>query len=319
MNGPRFTSALGPELERYVAFKNSMGIYCDNRVWYLRNFDRYCTERGLTDLDRATVEGWVSYRISCLPNGRRSWMSYIRGFGRWERLNGDEDAYVLSDQWRSCIVRSRPYLLTNEEITRFFDAATRLDTRTPWRWQGAAFFALMHSCGLRTCEARRLTTQDVNMASGSIDVLWSKGNRSRQLLLTDQIVDVRADCDRSSRGVFGNERAAFFVSATGDPVTGSMAASTFHRIWDLAGLPQTSGEKQPRPYDFRHHFAYANIKRWMAESTDVNVMLPYLARYMGHVSVQSTYYYIHTSPDFMSGYADLVHEGQGILPEVGFE
>ncbi|MGP5220521.1 hypothetical protein [Arthrobacter rhombi] len=92
MNRPRFTSALGPELERYLAFKKSMGIYCDNRVWYLRNFDRYCNERGLKDLDRATVEGWVSYRITCLPNGRRSWMSYIRDFGRWERLSGDQDA-----------------------------------------------------------------------------------------------------------------------------------------------------------------------------------------------------------------------------------
>lgn len=157
------------------------------------------------------------------------------------------------------------------------------------------------------------------MASGTIDVLWSKGNRSRQLLLTDQIVDVVADCDRYSRGVFGNERAAFFVSAIGDPVTGSMVASTFHRIWNLAGLPQASGGKQPRPYDFRHHFAYANIERWMAESTEVNVMLPYLARYRGHASLQSTNYYIHNSPDFMSGYADLVHEGQGNLPEVGFE
>ena len=47
-------------------------------------------------------------------------------------------------------------------------------------------------------------------------------------------------------------------------------------------------------------------------------MLPYLAREMGPASLQSTYYYIHTSPDFMNGYADIVREGQGILPEVGF-
>lgn len=319
MNEPRFTSALGPELERYLAFKQSMGIYCDNRVWYLRNFDRYCTQRALGFLDRATVEGWVSSGIARLPNGHRSWMSYIRDFGRWERLNADGDAYVLSDQWRADFVRPQPYLLTNEEITKFFDAATRLDTRTPWKWQGFAFFALMHSCGLRTCEARRLEPGDVNLASGIIDVLWSKGNRSRQLHLTDQIVDVLAECDRSSRSVFGNERATFFVSSTGDPLTGTMAAYMFHKIWDQAGLPHPIQGKQPRPYAFRHHFAYANIERWMADGTDVNAMLPYLSRYMGHSSIQSTFYYIHTSPDFMNGYADIVREGQGILPEVGFE
>lgn len=70
MNGPRFTSALGPDLERYLAFKESMGISCQTRVWHLRNFDRYCTQRALKNLDRATVEGWVSSRIACLPGGR---------------------------------------------------------------------------------------------------------------------------------------------------------------------------------------------------------------------------------------------------------
>jgi hypothetical protein len=34
----------------------------------------------------------------------------------------------------------------------------------------------------------------------------------------------------------------------------------FNRIWDRAGLPRPLGGQQPRPYDFRHHFAYANIR-----------------------------------------------------------
>lgn len=48
-------------------------------------------------------------------------------------------------------------------------------------------------------------------------------------------------------------------------------------------------------------------------------MLPYLARYMGHASVDSTYYYIHTSPDFMDAYADITGKARSLLPEVGFE
>ena len=319
MNGPRFTSAVAPDLERYLAFKESMGIHGSARVASLRSFDSYCIEHSLQNVDRATVEGWVSSRIACLPNGSRSWMSYIRDFGRWERLNGYQDAYVLSDQWRSELVRPQPYLLTTQAISRFFDAATQVETRSPWRWQGSAFFALMHSCGLRTCEARGLKPGEVNLAEGIIDVLWSKGNRSRRLPITDQIVDVLADCDRASRDVFGNQRAAFFVSSTGTPVRPEAVGIAFHRIWDQAGLPRHLGGKQPTPYSFRHHFAHANIERWMAEGTDVNAMLPYLSRYMGHASLASTYYYIHTSPDFMSGYADIVREGQGILPEVGFE
>ena len=47
-------------------------------------------------------------------------------------------------------------------------------------------------------------------------------------------------------------------------------------------------------------------------------MLPYLSRYMGHASFDSTCYYIHTSPDFMAAYAQITQDSQALLPEVGF-
>jgi len=206
MNGPSFTSVFAPDLERYLAFKTSMGFHGNSRVWYLRNFDRYCSERGLKNFDRITVEGWVVLRQSSQPNSSRSWMSYIRDFGRWERINGNQNAYVLSDDWKAGFVRTQPYLLTHEEISMFFHAAARLETTSPWKWQAVAFFALMHSCGLRTCETRRLKVGDVNLADGVIEVHWSKANRSRRLPLTEQIVGILTDCDHASRHVFGNDR-----------------------------------------------------------------------------------------------------------------
>jgi hypothetical protein len=48
-------------------------------------------------------------------------------------------------------------------------------------------------------------------------------------------------------------------------------------------------------------------------------MLPYLSTYMGHATVESTHYYIHTSPDFMEAYAHITAQGPSPLPEVGFE
>src|SRR4029077_5017670 len=36
-----------------------------------------------------------------------------------------------------------------KEIELFFSAAAQLQVHSPWRWQAAAFFILMHSCGLR--------------------------------------------------------------------------------------------------------------------------------------------------------------------------
>ena len=317
MSAHGFTSTFAPQLEAYLAFKQSMGCHGTSRIWYLRKFDTYCAAHALTVLDRDTVEGWVREQLE--RSGRyRSWMSYIRDFGRWLRAHGHTDAHVLSGRWKAPFVPARPYLLGRDEIERFFAAAAHLDTSSPWRWQAVAFFTVMHSCGLRTGEARALLTVQVDLHAGHIDIIDSKGDRSRRLPVTDQVIDVLTACRRTSARRFPSRRT-FFVSTTGNQVTAAAVGRVFNRIWDQAGLSRPAQGTRPRPYDFRHHFAYANIERWMAQGKDVTAMLPYLSRYMGHAGFESTFYYVHTSPDFMRAYAHITDTGTSPLPEVGFE
>lgn len=313
----RFTSVFAAHLEQYLEFKSQMGFYGQSRIVYLRRFDSYATRHDLDVFDRAAVEGWVTEELA-RSAVHRSWMSYIRDFGRWLVIHVDPDAYVLSDQWKATFVRTQPYLLTREEIDRFFTAAARVSAQSPWAWQAPAFFILMHSCGLRTGEARALRVSQVDLDDGHLDIVGAKGRRSRRLPISDDVCAVLAACDQQSLARFP-QRERFFVSAAGTPIAPASVGVIFHRIWDAAGLPAPTHGKRPRPYDFRHHFAYANLERWMTDGTDVTAMLPYLARYMGHATFDSTYYYVHTSPDFMSSYADIAREGQSLLPEVGFE
>lgn len=318
MNTAGFTSVFAPQLEAYLAFKQKMGFYGASRIWYLKQFDAYCTAHERTVFDRGTVEGWVSERLAC--SGRyRSWMSYIRDVGRWLQAHEQRDAYVLSDRWKAQRLPAHPYLLSTEQIEAFFVAAAALKAASPWRWQAAAFFTLMHCCGLRTGETRLLRPEDVHLRDRTLDVVDSKGNRSRRLPLTAEVVRVLGDCDRVTRARFGPSRQMFFVSGTGNEVTAATVAVIFQRIWDQAGLARMTGGQQPRPYDLRHHFAYANVERWMVEGKDVMSMLPYLARYMGHADIESTFYYIHTSPQFLRAYDQFTAASQSLLPEVGFD
>jgi integrase len=318
MNPHGFASTFAPELSQYLAFKENMGFYGSSRIWYLKRFDAYCVEHDRRVFDRYTVEGWVTEQLE-RSSRYRSWMSYIRDFGRWLHSHGNESAYVLSDQWKASFVAARPYLMTGREIEAFFTAAAALTAQSPWQWQAVAFFTLMHSCGIRTGEVRSLLTEHVDLHDGHIDILCSKGNRSRRLPLTGEVIEVIDACELLSAKRFGASRHHFFGSAAGNLVTGSAVAKVFNRIWDQAGLSRPTNGQQPRPYDFRHHFAYANIERWMTQGKDVSAMLPYLSCYMGHATIDSTYYYIHTSPDFMDAYAQITRRSQSLLPEVGFE
>lgn len=313
-----FRSALGPQLARYVDFKASMGCRGRARIWYLRQFDIYCLERGLEVVDMECVEGWVTQRLA-RGGHYRSWMSYIRDFGRWMRTHQDPAAYVLSDQWKAArYVPARPYLLSAAQVEAFFTAATELDCGSPWRWQAVAFFTLMHSCGLRTGEARNLRHEHLDLPARCIDVVATKTGQARRLPITDDIATILAACQHTSRVEHGTETEYVFFTGTGNQVGLASIAVMFNRIWDAAELSRPSSGPQPRPYTFRHHFAYANLHRWMLAGADVSAMLPYLSRYMGHASIESTYYYVHTSPDFMADYADLTLEASSVLPEVGW-
>jgi integrase len=317
MSEHRFVSVFAADLDAYLAFKKNMGFTGASRIVYLRRFDAYCAEQDRTVFDQDTVEGWVASELERSVRCR-SWMSYIRGFGRWLQVNGTPDAYVLSEAWKAPFVPAHPYLLSGQEIDLFFEAAVTLDVASPWRWQAPAFFTLMHSCGLRTGEVRALRAEQVDLPDGHIDIVYSKGSRSRRLPLTGEVIDVLDACDRESSRRFAT-RETFFVSAVGTAVSPAAVGVIFARIWERAGLARPAGGRQPRPYDFRHHFAYANIERWMRQGRDVAAMLPYLSRYMGHATFDSTYYYVHTSPDFMGSYAEIARRSESLLPEVGFE
>ena len=55
---------------------------------------------------------------------------------------------------------------------------------------------------------------------------------------------------------------------------------------------RTAAGRLPRVHDFRHTFAVHALLRWYRAGADVNAKLPFLATYMGHISIVSTQYYL---------------------------
>jgi len=59
-----------------------------------------------------------------------------------------------------------------------------------------------------------------------------------------------------------------------------------------AGVRTAAGEV-PRTHDFRHTFAVHALLRWYRAGADMHAKLPFLSAFMGHVSIESTQYYLH--------------------------
>jgi integrase len=111
-------------------------------------------------------------------------------------------------------------------------------------------------------------------------------------------------------------RTVFFPNSKDEVYNRLWLDVEFKRVVERAGLKQF-GNNAPRVYDFRHSFATHRLYQWMREGKDLDAMLPYLSAYMGHTSIECTYYYIHLVPGIfaeMSG-ADYSHL-EKLIPEV---
>jgi len=112
------------------------------------------------------------------------------------------------------------------------------------------------------------------------------------------------------------ETAPLVWSGYGGPQGGSYTATGFTSNWSTLCSSLkifTRKAKPPRIHDLRHSFALNALKRWYVEGYDVQAKLPLLSRYMGHVSIQSTHYYLRFFEGIRSEASNRFYENFGKL------
>lgn len=313
-----YISNLASMIENFIKFKNALGVQYKSSVYYLKQLDRYNYSHGNASiLTKEVTEGWALQHADKTTSGDRSWVSPVREFGRYLRSIGYPDTYVLDDRFKIQRYHAEVYLMTKAEIQAFFDECDRFVLRHKGVGRPYVFPALyrfLYCCGTRCGEARNLKYSDTHLDKGYVDILHSKGHKDRRLFLSDELIEYLKDYDRAIIRCFP-AREYFFPGGYGGICSPCALSANFRNIWTAAGLKR-DGRVKPRAYDFRHHFACANIMRWSLEGKDIHAMLPYLMRYMGHSSLESTYYYIHLIPDYFPQYTVLTASTEELIPEV---
>ena len=314
-----YISNISDKIESFLKFKNSLGIKYQAPRSILKNLDRYNLDHeNESELTKSLVEGWAEYYAARSETQDRSWVSPVREFGRYLNSIGDKDAYILDNRYNIQRYQAEVYLLTEEEIQLFFEECNRFVQRSRGfpgrRYVLPALYRFLYCCGARCIEARSLKCTEVHLEEGYVDILGGKALRDRRLYLSNELTKYLKEYDDKIRKVF-IDREYFFPGGYGGMYSSSAISSNFRNIWMSAGMKR-DGKVKPRAYDFRHHFACANIMRWSKEGKDVHAMLPYLMRYMGHSSLESTYYYIHLIPDYFSQYRMQTASSAEVIPKI---
>ncbi len=311
-------SRLAGKLNGFLDYKHALGIKYDTSRVHLLELDNYNLEHGnYNTLAKEVTESWAVWHAEKSESQDRSWIPPIREFGRYLQSIGETDAYVLDDRSSIQHYHAEVYLMADDEIQAFFKECDTYVLRT--RLLGRpyvlpALYRFLYCCGVRCAEARKLKCTDAHLGDGYVDIIDTKSHRDRRLYLSEELIDYLRKYDAAISVCFPN-REYFFPGGHGGICSTTAVSANFRNIWISAGSNR-NGKAKPRAYDFRHHFACANIMRWSQEGKDVHAMLPYLMRYMGHASLESTYYYIHLIPDHFPQYTALTASTEDLIPEV---
>lgn len=318
INVPFQKSAASDLLEQYVSYKRSANAMSENTHQCLRYFNNYCTKYFIHDaLTEEMVAGWCCKRESELPSSYNKRIAPIRSFLHYTNKSGltylSLPPYLPYEKKKFI-----PHPFSSEELRLFFeyvDTLSKSDRAMEFTFRIRkmvlpVFFRLLYSTGMRTCEARNLKCEDIDLNSGVINIQHSKGAGQHRVSLHETMWNLLKQYNTAINRLLPN-RIAFFPNEFGTFLPRTWEAYHFNAIWKHVS------ESPARAYDFRSNYAVTNINRWEYAGPEWFDKLLYLSRSMGHVSIQSTTYYYNLVPLFAEQLTELTACGLSeILPDL---
>jgi integrase/recombinase XerD len=254
-----------------------------------------------------SIKVWLSRGPNRKPVTRGLELGPVRQLCHFRRRR-DPRGYVpsvsLAPQTESHYV---PYIFSIEQIEAMVEAAGRHEGRNFWPGLLRLLILTTYCTGLRLGETVRLRCPDVDLHTRVLHIHASKG-RTR-------LVPFGADLAREFHQYWpqrdellrrkGRDRAeALFIGRYGRAITLKAASEALRRMLRRLDLKRPRGRIGPRPYDLRHAFAVHRLTAWYREGVDIHARLPWLAAYMGHVSVLGTETYLHATPELLQFASD---------------
>jgi integrase/recombinase XerD len=295
---PRLDAAIAAYLAHYRAIRRGY----DQDEWVLRRLRAFLAERGVSDLDRERFEQWRSTFSHLHPNSRHTYERIVYHFCRYRRRS--ESGCFLPDP--ASLVRPIPHALPTPieptQVARMLMVASTLPPTPASPLRPAVLrlaVVLLYTSGLRLGELLRLRLDDVDAQTGLLRIRESKFHKSRWVPLSPSArAELREYLEiRHRPGMHVGASAPLLCNRSRGwrPYSKTGMHQALHALFEAAGVRNWQG-RCPRVHDIRHAFAVEALRRWYADGADVQVNLPKLALYMGHVSIVSTAYYLRWMP-----------------------
>lgn len=322
-----FRSSVATELRNYISYKQALGhsFKCQSR--HLLYLDCFLCELGKPspDLTAETFRQWCQSMGSICSSTRLMRMRTIRNFCLYRRRRNPNCFVPDSSQFPKHSETVQPYIFSEIEISKLltYSDSIPVPTISPLRaYTTRLSVVLLYTTGLRIGELLRLTMGDYHPSEQTLTIKASKFYKSRILPLPRNVaLEVQTFLEKYKSiypRLCDNSPLMFSPYRKGQAYDPSQIKNNVDILFNLAGIRKSNG-RFPRIHDFRFSFAVNAILRWYRDGANVQAKLPFLAAYMGHVSINSTYYYLRltepvaqlASSAFAAHYSTLVGKGKG--------
>lgn len=296
-----FRSRLAPIISRYLKLNFALGKRYKHEVTTLKSLDRFLSRlpRAFQDLNSETFHAWCDTQAELTSRVRRNRMWMIQRFCRYRRRTTPDCFIPDSIFFPPSSQTVTPYIFSPAQVAKLMKAAARLErpSYSPLRPEVVRLaVVLLYTTGLRIGELLRLVVRDFDPQQGTLLVRNSKFHKSRILPLHKDVVDELEQYLRLRR------RRGFPVSPDTPLIWNLRQGGRAYSAWGLqcslsdlldSCKIRTRSGRHPRFHDFRHSFAVNALTRWYRSENDLRTKLPFLATYLGHIDIGSSYRYLH--------------------------
>ena len=304
-------SPFAPHIKNFVAQKHADGYDYTLEERVLHRFDRYCRELGieLPDLNRDLVLDWISLTSKRNATCFRQFAKHLLSIG--------ENAYVI--QHLPVRHYQQPYILTGSELSAFFTAVDSFvpDYRSCDRMAAgySVMFRLHYCCGMRSQEVCRLRAEDVDLNTGKITIMNSKGHKDRVIYMHKDLLHIGRNYDALVKQSLPQRSWFFPAKDASKTIHKANMTRRFHYFWSMTPYGESSAHA-PTVHSLRHTFVVNRINTWIQEGKDLSHMMPYLSRYLGHRTAEETHYYYHLAAAATEIIREHDAQSHKVIPEV---
>ena len=316
-----FLSCFAKDLELFIRKKQDAGFLYYSGEYTLHTFDKFCADCCISNpiITKDLVNTWLESFENCSAVTVAGKASVIRQFSLF-LLSIGRDAYIPSH--KPLVKQRQIHVLSNAEINALFE---EIDQYTPGV-NAAVFrrlaieyrvlFRLLLCCGLRVSEARKLKKEDIDLQNGILLIRISKGNKDRIVYLPDDLRILLIRYTKLLKEEYDDCSVWFFPAREMDNLLSvGLIDTRFNKAWNATSFAAVCPDK-PTVHSLRHTFVVKRMNTWMEQRIPLRSMLPYLSKYLGHKSVEDTFYYYHQLDTAFRIVNNKDSRSKTIIPEV---